>query len=472
MKIAIPSTGKSFESRISLDFGRAPFFLIIDQDSMEVMPVENPHTESQPCAGILVAEILAEEGVKLVIADLCGERAARALQQAEIKLITGASGKIRDVFEKYKRGLLLDRIETISCDDCELINLVTKEVIRLLRGEYTPNIVTEKVDNPGKETTNSEGELTVKSNTEIEATGDKPVHFPSNSIKKEDHQPIIAVASGKGGTGKTLVATSLALASGENIQFLDCDVEEPNAYVFLKPQLQETIPVMLPFPQINLEKCTGCGDCAAFCEYNALAVVKGKAIVFSELCHSCGGCSLVCPEGAISETQRQIGVVEIGKTDGMPVVDGVLNVGEAIAPPIIKAVKAQAKPDMITIIDSPPGTACPMIESVKDSDYCVLVTEPTPFGYHDLTLAVGVARELGVPCGVIINRANIGDDKVQQYCESENIEILMQIPMDRKIAESYSDGIPLIEALPEYKEKFANLLRRILEKKGNRRSEK
>ena len=281
---------------------------------------------------------------------------------------------------------------------------------------------------------------------------------------KSNHQPIIAIASGKGGTGKTLVATSLALASDEDIQFLDCDVEEPNAYVFLKPQLQDTIPVILPLPQIDIEKCTACGKCAEFCEYNALAVVKDKAIVFSELCHSCSGCSLVCPEDAISETTRQIGVVEIGEAYGMPVIDGVLDVGEAIAPPIIHAVKAQAKPDLITIIDSPSGTACPMIESVKGSDYCLLVTEPTPFGYHDLTLAVGVARELDVPCRVIINRANIGDDKVQQYCESENIEILMQIPMDRKIAEAYSDGIPLVEAFPEYKEKFNQLFKELVMK--------
>jgi MinD superfamily P-loop ATPase len=170
---------------------------------------------------------------------------------------------------------------------------------------------------------------------------------------------------------------------------------------------------------------------------------------------------LVCPENAISEITRQIGIVEIGEAYGMPVIDGVLNVGEAIAPPIIKAVKAQAKPDLITIIDSPPGTACPMIESVKGSDYCILVTEPTPFGHHDLTLAVGVVRELGIPFGVIVNRANIGDDKVYKYCEAENIEILMQIPMDRKIAEAYSDGIPLVEALPEYKEKFNKLFKEI-----------
>ena len=299
----------------------------------------------------------------------------------------------------------------------------------------------------------------MKSNTKIGAV---PPRLPSNSITQtKNHQSTIAIASGKGGTGKTLVATNLALASDEEIQFLDCDVEEPNAYVFLKPQLMDTIPVMLPLPKIDVEKCTGCGKCAEFCEYNALAVVKGKAIIFSELCHSCGGCILVCPYDAIFETNRQIGVVEIGESYGMPVIDGVLNVGEAIAPPIIKAVKAQARPDLITIIDCPPGTACPMIESVKGSDYCVLVTEPTPFGHHDLTLAVEVMRELSIPFGVIVNRAGIGDDKVYKYCEAENIEILMQIPMDRKIAEVYSDGIPLVEALPEYKEKFTELFKEI-----------
>ena len=470
MKIAIASTGESLDSRISLDFGRAPFFLIIDQDSMEMTAVENPYIEAQPCAGILVAEILAKEGVKLAIAELCGERAAQALQRAEIKLITGARGSIKEIFEKYKQGLLLDRTEPVNCDDCELIKLVTAEVIRLLggaegvptetvgiapRSESARDVATENVEHFDEgttvvETMTSEGELTVKSN----------------------HQPTIAIASGKGGTGKTLVATSLALASDEDIQFLDCDVEEPNAYVFLKPQLQNTIPVMLPFPQIDVEKCTGCGKCVEFCEYNALAMVKEAVIVFNELCHSCGGCSLVCPEDAISETTRQIGVVEIGeamslrakRSNPMPVIDGVLDVGEAIAPPIIKAVKAQARSDLITIIDSPPGTACPMIESVKDSDYCVLVTEPTPFGYHDLTLAVGVVRELDIPFGVIVNRANIGDDRVYQYCEAEHIEILMQIPMDRKIAETYSDGIPLIEALPEYKEKFNELFKKIVRK--------
>ena len=288
-------------------------------------------------------------------------------------------------------------------------------------------------------------------------------------VRPTNRKPIIAVSAGKGGTGKTLVATSLALATDEKVQFLDCDVEEPNAYIFLKPQLQSTLPVELPFPAIDREKCNGCGACAEFCEFNALAVVKKTAIVFKELCHSCGGCKLVCPEDAISEEIRQIGIVEIGSSGtsgslvGMPVVDGLLNVGEALAPPIIKSVKEQARPDMITIIDSPPGTACPMIETVKGADYCIMVTEPTPFGYHDLTLAVGVVRELSVPCGVIVNRANIGDDKVYKYCEDENIPILMEIPMDRKIAEAYSDGIPLIEALPEYKEKFAKLFRKLVE---------
>ena len=277
--------------------------------------------------------------------------------------------------------------------------------------------------------------------------------------------PIIAVASGKGGTGKTLVATSLALSVDEKIQFLDCDVEEPNAYVFLQPQFLQTEPVELLTPVIDKEKCTGCGKCAEFCQYNALAVVREKALLFTELCHSCGGCKLVCPEEAISEKTRQIGVVEIGERNGgMPVIDGVLSVGEALAPPIIKAVKSKIRPDMFTIIDCPPGTACPMIESVKDTDYCMLVTEPTPFGLYDLTLAVGVARELEVPCGVIVNRADAGDDKVYKYCEEEEIPILMKIPLDREIAVAYSNGIPFVEAMPQWKDKFRKLFEEIIKK--------
>ena len=271
----------------------------------------------------------------------------------------------------------------------------------------------------------------------------------------------ISVASGKGGTGKTLVATSLALSIDEELQFLDCDVEEPNAHVFLKPELVQTEPVLLPIPIIDVEKCTGCGDCAAFCQYNALAVVKDRALVFSELCHSCGGCLLVCPEDAISEEMRQVGVVEIGERNGMLVIDGLLDVGEALAPPIIKAVKDKAQPDMLTIIDSAPGTACPMIETVKDTDYCILVTEPTPFGLHDLKLAVGVVRELDIPCGVIVNRADAGDRKVFDYCKEENIPILMEIPLKREIAIAYSDGIPFVEAMPEWKDKFRQLFEEI-----------
>ena len=257
------------------------------------------------------------------------------------------------------------------------------------------------------------------------------------------------------------MSTSLALSVDEKLQFLDCDVEEPNAHVFLKPELKQTEPVLLPFPVTDGEKCTACGDCAAFCQYNALAVVKNKALVFNELCHSCGGCKLVCPEDAIYEEMREIGVVEIGERNGMPVIHGLLDVGEALAPPIIKAVKDFSQPDTLTIIDSAPGTACPMIETVKDTDYCILVTEPTPFGLHDLKLAVGVARELNVPCGAIVNRADAGDRKVFDYCKEENIPILMEIPLKREIAVAYSDGIPFVEAMPEWKDKFRRLFEEI-----------
>ena len=438
MKVAIPSTGESLNDSISPDFGRAPFLQIIDQDTETSRVLPNPHLDSPECAGALVVEMLNREGVKLILTSSCGENAAQAMQDAEIKLVTGASGTVQEVFDKYKKGAILDRVEPSDCSECELIRETILAVVK--------KMLKEEPMNPRAE---------------------------NNGMK-------ISVASGKGGTGKTLVSTSLALSINEEWQFLDCDVEEPNAHVFLQPELKQTEPVLLPVPVIDPAECIGCGDCAAFCQYNALAVVKEKALVFYELCHSCGGCKLVCPEDAISEEMREIGIVEIGDCNGMLVIDGLLNVGEALAPPIIKAVKDRAQPGVLTIIDSPPGTACPMIDTVKDTDYCILVTEPTPFGLHDLKLAVGVVRELGIPCGVIVNRvdekmkrrrqslhllaepSSFGERKVFDYCQEENIPILMEIPLKREIAIAYSDGIPFVDAMPEWREKFSQLFEEII----------
>lgn len=274
---------------------------------------------------------------------------------------------------------------------------------------------------------------------------------------------IISIASGKGGTGKTTVAINLALAlsDSQSLKFLDCDVEEPNAYFFLKPELSQKIPVSIPVPEINEKKCDFCGKCAEICEYNALAVLKDTVLVFAELCHGCGGCTLLCPEKAITEKDRQIGIMEIGSTGKITFIHGKLNIGEAMSPPLIREVKKQINPSDTVIIDAPPGTSCPVIESVKGSDFSLLVTEPTPFGLNDLKLAVETLKQMKIPHGVVLNRAGVGDNKVKNYCNRENIPILMEIPMDRKIAEAYSEGKSIIETMPEYKQKFLALYKKI-----------
>lgn len=264
---------------------------------------------------------------------------------------------------------------------------------------------------------------------------------------------IITVASGKGGTGKTTVAVNMAL-SLENVQLLDCDVEEPNSHILLQPKINETKPVYTKVPVVSEELCDYCGKCSKFCAYNALFVAPKTVMVFPELCHSCGGCVLVCPKNAITEKGRQIGVIKNGEAKGVEIVYGELNVGEAMAVPLIRAVKNQMKNNKNVVIDAPPGTACSLVASVHKTDYCILVTEPTPFGLHDLKITVQVLKDLGVPMGVVINRAGLGDRKVYEYCQKENIPLLLEIPFSKKIAELYSRGVPFVAEMPEWKEKF------------------
>ena len=287
---------------------------------------------------------------------------------------------------------------------------------------------------------------------------------------------IVTVASGKGGTGKTTVAVSLALslaADGGHVDpanplLLDCDVEEPNAGLFLNPTIKERREVGQMIPDVDVNKCTYCGRCAEVCQYNAIAVVGERVLVFPELCHGCGSCTLNCPTGAIHEVLDMIGSVERGEAGEVAFAQGTMNVGEPMAVPIIRQLKQWVIPaerdGRPIILDAPPGTACPVVESMRGTDYVLMVTEPTPFGLHDLRMAVDVARgELNLPVGVVINRDGVGDKGVDNYCASEGIPILMRIPLDRRIAEAYSEGIPLVEALREYRKQFVELWEQVSE---------
>ncbi len=274
---------------------------------------------------------------------------------------------------------------------------------------------------------------------------------------------IISVASGKGGTGKTSFATNLAL-SIDNVQLLDCDVEEPNSYLFLKPEINKTENLFILVPSINESLCDNCGKCAKFCEFNAIFVSREKTFILPELCHSCGGCKIVCPKGAIKEELHKTGTIYYGNSNGIEIIYGELEVGDAVASNVVREVKSRMNKNKNVIIDSPPGASCPVIESVKNSDFSVLVTEPTPFGLHDLKIAISLLREMKIPFGVVVNRADIGDRKIYDYCKKEGIDILLEIPFERKIAELYSKGIPFVLEMAEWKEKFQKLFNTIKEK--------
>ncbi len=276
---------------------------------------------------------------------------------------------------------------------------------------------------------------------------------------------IISVASGKGGTGKTMVATSLALSlDSENVQFLDCDVEEPNGYIFLKPEIKKEFKIYLPRPKIDIKKCTFCGKCASVCVYNAIAIIKpeerrkGNVLFFYQLCHNCGACRLACPENAIYEEPEEKGELTIGTVNSkMFFAQGKLRPSESSPVPLIKALKKYIKSDKMNILDASPGTSCPVVQTVKNTDFCLLVTESTPFGLNDLNLAVKMVRKLGVKTAVVINRSDIGDSEVEKYCLRNKIPVLLHIPFKREIAVGYSNGIPLVSLFPEYKQVFKKL---------------
>ena len=273
---------------------------------------------------------------------------------------------------------------------------------------------------------------------------------------------IISIASGKGGTGKTSVAVALATSLQEPVQLLDCDVEAPNGHIFMKPRWENKETIYAQIPVVDETKCTYCRACSRLCQFKAILVLGETILTFPEMCHACGGCFLVCEPKALNPGKKELGEIEEGWSGAIRFVHGRLRVGEPMSPPLIREVKRRIKNDALAILDAPPGTSCPVIQTVKGSDYTILVTEPTPFGLYDLKLAVAALGSLNIPFGVILNRADIGDKEVQVYLQSKGIPLLMEIPFDRKIAEGYAKGQSLIEIRPEWKEKFQKLFHEIL----------
>lgn len=286
----------------------------------------------------------------------------------------------------------------------------------------------------------------------------------------DQQRTTICIAGGKGGTGKTTVAANLAVTlaqQGVAVTYLDCDVEEPNGHLFLHPTLDQRDRVTVPIPQVDRDRCTRCTQCADICQFNAITVVNQSVLVFPELCHSCGGCSLVCPVGAIAEVPQEIGTVETGTAKGIGFVQGQLDIGQVKTPAVIQAVKAKLPATGVAILDAPPGTSCPVVETLRQADYLILVSEPTPFGLHDVKLVIEMARVLAIPFGMIVNRAGIGDRALYTYCQAEGIDILGEIANDRDVAVAYSHGDLAVEVLPDYHIQLTQIAQTLREKFNN-----
>ena len=274
---------------------------------------------------------------------------------------------------------------------------------------------------------------------------------------------IISVASGKGGTGKTTIATNLVLSIPGSI-YLDADVEEPNGHLFLNPMIHDEKVISRKIPEIDYDRCNFCGVCARTCEFHAISVLPKMVLVFGELCHSCGACAYFCPEKAIVEVDKPLGILRTGEIlpEKKSFYEGRLNIGEMMASPLIAKLKQICHPDKINIVDAPPGTSCSMVESVSETDYCILVTEPTPFGLHDLKLSIEVLQFLEIPFGVVINKSQKESDLIEDYCSETEIPVLLKLPFDRRLAEAYSQGEPAVKLFPDLKNRFNELYEKIL----------
>lgn len=273
----------------------------------------------------------------------------------------------------------------------------------------------------------------------------------------------IAVLSGKGGTGKTTFAVNFA-ANIEGVSLIDTDVEEPNAHIFLGRNINKSKSVYTLYPVVDMNKCDLCGKCGEFCNYNAIIPAKGTVLVFHESCHDCGGCEVVCPSGAISYKEREIGKIYDVDTDyNIDFEYGELNIGEMSGVKIINQLKKDNENKDVLVIDSPPGTSCATVAAIEDVDYAVLVTEPTPFGVSDMKMVVEMLREMGIKFGVVVNKAGMGDNEIYEYCETEKIEILMEIPFEKEIAAMYSKGLIFSKNKTGYKEKFTKVFNKIKE---------
>ncbi len=267
----------------------------------------------------------------------------------------------------------------------------------------------------------------------------------------------IAIASGKGGTGKTTVAVNLALVMQESVCLLDCDVEEPNGHLFLHPCITQKQEISVLVPELVEDLCNGCGACSRFCAFNAIAMVNDRPLIFDELCHGCGGCVKLCKQAALQEMNRVIGVIERGTADGFDFRQGCLNVGQPSATPLIRAMRQETTSAEMVLLDAPPGTTCSFVATVRDCDYVVLVTEPTPFGLHDLILSVEALRKLGLSFGVVVNRMTSSVELIRAYCGREKIDLLYEIPDERRAAEAYSQGRPLVDTVPDMRRHFETL---------------